>query len=296
MPFDVVLPSVLFFLTAASVYLYPRLETRVKAVLEERKFRMRDVLFLVVIMGIAVTAFVFVPSEAIMIVFLVFFSLALFTFVYSATLKWYFAWVLPAVFLLLYVFFWGTLQMDVFAAVFAVFVSVYLGTLFEWKTVAVFAGLLTIMDVIQVFGTGFMQASAFKMRDLWLPVMISVPSFPYQNLMTPKIDFMALGLGDFFLSGLLAIQTAKKYGRKFAYISIAFIAGAFLIFGALQLKYFELWLFEFLKSYPVEEAIEMASGKAAMPATVFILCGWLVALGVRYIYSSLTTKRSLGEE
>jgi presenilin-like A22 family membrane protease len=280
MPFDIAFPSILFFLTALSVFLYPKLEPKIKVLLEERKFRMRDVALLVVVMGLAVSVLVVIPDYAIMAIFLFLYSMALFVFVYSAMPKWYIALILPAIFLLLYFFFWDIPQMDLFAAIFVVFVSVYVGTLFEWKTVTVFAGLLTIMDIIQVFGTRFMVVSGTKMMDLKLPVVITVPSFPYQGL-------MALGLGDFFLSCLLAIQTAKKYGRRFGYISIAFIAGAFLIFGALQ-----IWYFETLKQwYSVEEA----ASKAAMPATVFIVCGWLIALGARHIYNSLTAKKTLGE-
>jgi len=284
MPFDIVLPSVLFFLTVASVSLYPKLETRIKVLLEERKFRVRDVALLVIVMSLAITVFVFIPEYAIMAVFLIFYSLALFVFVYSATLRWHVALVLPAIFLLLYFFFWGIPQMDLFAAIFIVFVSVYVGTLFEWKTLAVFAGLLTIMDVIQVFGTKFMITSSAKMIGLNLPIAIEVPSFPYQDLTTPGIDLMVLGLGDFFLSSLFTIQAAKKYGRRFGYVSIGFIAGAFLIFEALQ-----LWYFGLLKQwYPLEEA----AAKSAMPATVFIVCGWLIALGARYIYNWLTVKKT----
>jgi len=298
MPFDIVLPSVLFFITVASAYLSPKLETKIKALLEERKFRMRDVVLLVLIMGVAITVIAFAPNEAILVFFLLFYSVAMFTFVYSVVEKWHVALMLPAVFLLLYFFFWGTPQMDIIAAIFIIFVSVYLATLFEWKTLAVFAGLLTIMDIIHVFGTGFMVVSSIKMvRDLQLPIMIKVPSFPYQNLMIPGTDFMGLGLGDFFLCGLLSIQAIKKYGRRFGYIAIAFIAAAFLIFEAVQLWYFELWFSEFLnQAYPIEEAATMAGTKAAMPATIFIVCGWLVALGARYVYNSLFTKKSYGEK
>jgi len=282
MLFDISVPSVLFLLTAASVFLYPKLETKIKALVEERKFRMRDVASLIIFMGIAVSVLVFVPAYAIQAFFLLFYSLALFVFVYSAMpKKWYIAPILPAIFLLLYFFFWGIPQMDIFAAVFVVFVSVYIATFFEWKTLAVFAGLLTVLDVVQVFGTRFMVGYGEKVMKLALPAAIEIPLFPYLGLMT-------LGLGDFLLSGLLAIQTSRKYGRRFGYISVAFIAGAFLIFEALQ-----LWYFELLKqSYTPQEA----ALRAAMPATVFIVSGWLAALGVRYIYNRLTAKKAVGEQ
>jgi hypothetical protein len=241
---------------------------------------MRDVVLLVVLMGAAVTVMVFIPAYAILAVFLLFYSLALFTFTYTATSKWYIALITPAIFLILYFFFWGVPQMDIFAAIFVIFVSAYIGASFEWKTVTVFAALITIMDVIQVFITRFMVTSVQKITDLALPVLIRLPTFPYTGS-------MGLGLGDFFLAGLLAIQTAKKYGKKFGYVSTAIIAGVFLVFQA-----FQLWYFELLKqSLPAEEA----SIRAAMPATVFIVSGWLVALGTRYLYNQLTNKKSTGE-
>jgi len=290
MPFDILLPSALFFLTAAAVFLYPKLEAKVKLILEEKKFSIRDVVVLVVVMGIAVTVLVVIPDYAILALFLIFYSMMLFLSTYIVTSKWYIGLLFPAIFLALYFVFWNTprtdvsvlIFMDIFAAIFVIFASVYMGTLFGWETIAVFAGLLTIMDIIQVLVTGFMVESSKKIVGLKLPVMIFVPTFPYQSF------GMLLGLGDIMLSSLLTIQTAKKYGRRFGYVSIVFIACAFLIFGA-----FQLWYFELLKQwYSAEEA----ASKSAMPATVFIVCGWLVALGARYLYNRLTTKKSLSEE
>jgi len=275
MPFDIVLPSALFFLTAAAVFLYPKLETKVKSILEDKKFSIRDVVVLVVVMGIAVTVIVIIPSEAIRILFLIFYSMMLFFSAYMVLPRWYIGLLLPAAFLILYFVFWNTprtdasvlIFMDVFAVIFVVFASVYMGTLFGWETIAVFAGLLTVMDVIQVLVTGFMVESSKKMLSLNLPVMIFVPTFPYQSA------GMILGLGDILLSSLLTIQTARKYGRKFGYVSIAFIAAAFLIFEVLMFYYMT----------------------GAMPATVFIVCGWLASLGARYLYNLLAAKKTVGE-
>ena len=275
MPFDILLPSALFLLTAAAVFLYPKLETKVKSILEDKKFSIRDVVVLVVVMGIAVTVIVIIPSEAIRILFLIFYSMMLFFSAYMVLPRWYIGLLLPAAFLILYFVFWNTprtdasvlIFMDVFAVIFVVFASVYMGTLFGWETIAVFAGLLTVMDVIQVLVTGFMVESSKKMLSLNLPVMIFVPTFPYQSA------GMILGLGDILLSSLLTIQTARKYGRKFGYVSIAFIAAAFLIFEVLMFYYMT----------------------GAMPATVFIVCGWLASLGARYLYNLLAAKKTVGE-
>jgi len=276
MPFDVLLPSVLFFLTAVVVFLYPKFEAKVKSVLEERKFSIWHVVVLVVVMGVAVTVLVVIPAYAIMILFLIFYSLMLFLLIYVVAPKWYISLLLPVIFVALYFIFWNAppanmfvlLFMDVFAAVFVVLASVYMGALFSWETIAVFAGLLTIMDTIQVLVTGFMVEYGEKMVGLKLPVTIFSPTFPLQS------SGILLGLGDFLLSNLLAVQTARKYGKKFGYISIVFIAVAFLIFESLMF-YYKI---------------------GAMPATVFIVCGWLVALGARYVYNSLFTKKSHGEK
>jgi hypothetical protein len=276
MPFDIVLPSVLFFLTAAAVFLYPKLEIKVKSILEERKFSIRDVVVLVVFMGIAVTAFVIIPDYVILALFLIVYCMMLFLSTYIVTSKWYLGLLLPSAFFILYFVLWNAphtdvsvlIFMDVFAAVLVVFASVYMGTLFGWETVAVFAGLITVMDVIQVLVTGFMVESATKIQGLKLPVMIFVPTFPLQS------SGVLLGLGDFLLPSLLTIQTARKYGRKFGYVTIVFIAASFLVF--------EFLMFHFRMG--------------AMPATVFIDCGWLAALGARYLYNSLTSKKALGEK
>jgi hypothetical protein len=78
--------------------------------------------------------------------------------------------------------------------------------------------------------------------------------------LTPLIG---LGLGDLFLTGLLSIQTTKKYGRRFAMLSVVSIATVFGIVEAFMLTYFS---------------------HQALPATVMIFGGWVLAvtLGQRH--------------
>jgi hypothetical protein len=64
---------------------------------------------------------------------------------------------------------------------------------------------------------------------------------------------MSLGLGDFFFAGLLGIQTLKKFGKKFAVLSVIAIAVSFFIFEAWILSY----------------------QQAAFPGTLIIMTGWL---------------------
>ncbi len=98
--------------------------------------------------------------------------------------------------------------------------------------------------------------------ELRLPVMIILPTFPYME------GISALGLGDVFLSGLLSIQTAQKYGRKLGLASAITIAVASFIFQTVLLNF----------------------NVQAFPATVFIISGWLIALAAQSLYQSRRLK------
>jgi hypothetical protein len=255
MLFDIVLPSIITIITIAIVWLYAKLETKIKSLLEEKEFSIRDAVFLVIAMGAMITVIVFVPHQAIQVLFLISYAFVLFLITYIASDKWYFSLLPPIVFIALYFSpLWNNTLVNIFAIIFAVFISVYLGGLFSWATVLVFAALLTIMDIIQVFLTGFMGAAAGKFGMLQLPVMIHVATFPREG-------GIVLGLGDIFLAGLLAIQTARKYNRKAGVISAFSIGFAFLVFEIGILNY------EFAGYFP---------------ATLVVVFGWLAAFGIVY--------------
>jgi hypothetical protein len=168
--------------------------------------------------------------------------------------RWYLAVLPPALFLLLYVFFRGTplwfpYFFNIFAITFAILITLYLASLFTWKIVFIFAGLLTVMDIILVFGTGTMGTAATTLFNLGLPIAVVLPRVPMQG----ALSFGGLGLGDFFFAGILATQTYKKFGEKTAVTSALVMAISLGIFYVIQL-YFEIMFF---------------------PATVSIICGWL---------------------
>ncbi|NIR87504.1 hypothetical protein GWO13_08075, partial [Candidatus Bathyarchaeota archaeon] len=124
---------------------------------------------------------------------------------------------------------------------------------------ALFVVLLTVMDIVHVLVTGYIVESAERLVGvLRLPVVIIIPTFPTLGLS------IVLGLGDIFLAGLLSIQTAKKYGKKFGFASIAAIAIVFLILNTVLLNYYS----------------------QAFPATVLVISGWLAALAARRLYQS----------
>ncbi|UCG36105.1 MAG: hypothetical protein JSV64_05640 [Candidatus Bathyarchaeota archaeon] len=258
------LPIVICAVTVATVWLFPKSQSRIKSLFEEREFRIREAVFLVIAMGVMVTIIVSIPQQifqTVQILFLAAYCFVLFLFTYIALEKWYFAILPSIVFTVLYISpLWNTLLINIFAIIFVVLISVYLGGLFSWKTVLAFTALLTIMDVIQVFATGFMGQSADRLVELNLPILIEVPTFPLNWWETS----IRLGLGDLFLSGLLAIQTAEKFKdlKESGVISAFSIAFAFFIFEIIvvNIGYYDYF-----------------------PATIVVVCGWLLGLGLIHL-------------
>ena len=214
---------------------------------------------MVAAISVMVTVLAFIPKlDIIKVFFLAVYSLVLFMFTYMVAPKWYLSIVSPAVFLFLYLFSWNEYFLNFFAVIFVIYVSTYLAALFTWKTVAGFAALLTLMDVVQVFVTGYMVTSSNNLMTLGLPAMISIPTFPSGF---PEARII-LGLGDVFLAGLLVTQTTRKFGKKFGYVTAAIMAAIFFVF--------EIVLLNFLPGH--------------FPATVMVVSGWLVAVGAKYLY------------
>jgi presenilin-like A22 family membrane protease len=320
MYFDVAMPIALFAITVVAMFLQGKLERRLRANFEEREFRVRDAVFLVVAISVTVSLIVFIPQAAIMTFFLLAYSMVLFTFVYvfsnlqkakirlfcggfslltfvAGTLslfafgtegtvvygalalyclsifalivlayeeervktneRWYLAVLPPALFICLYLFFnktpvWFPYLFNAYAITFATLIILYLGTLFTWKTAVIFAGLLTIMDIILVLVTGSMVSAAKHVSGLGLPMLVSIPTIPLIQTERGAL-YMSLGLGDFFFAGLLATQTFKKFGKNLAVLSAITMSVSFGIFETLLLNY-EL---------------------RAFPGTLMIICGWL---------------------
>jgi hypothetical protein len=210
-----------------------------------------------------------------------FFGLAVFCFgvaVYeekkpSLKERWYVAAQPPAIFVLLFVFFnvisnsgtaavWAPYLMDVFGLMFAILIILYLSSLFSWKTVGLFAVLLTAMDIILVIGTPAMVTAATSFTSLGLPVLVWLPNIPIIFSQTGEILFRGLGLGDFFFAGVLAVQTFNKFGRKTAFIAAIAMAAAFGIWEAFLLNILA-WL------DPI-----VGRNIGGFPGTVMIISGW----------------------
>jgi len=255
---DILLPSVLFLIAVATIFLYAKFEKKTSSLFGGTKFRIEHVVLLVAAIGIMVTILIFVPEIAMKVFFIFAYSTIMFLFTYLLAPKWYLAVPIPILFIILYLSpYWNIYLFNFFAIIFAVCISIYMGSLFTWKTTAAFVILLTIMDIIQVLITGHMITSAEKALELGLPVAIILPTFPYEG-------WTFLGLGDIFLFGLLSIQTTRKYGRNFGLASIVSITVVFLLLQTILLN----------------------TGVESFPATVLVISGWLTSLGARYLYKT----------
>jgi hypothetical protein len=184
--------------------------------------------------------------------------------------RWYLAVFPPTLFLSLYAFFsktsiWFPYILDIYGVIFAVLIILYIGSLFTWKTTLIFSVALTAVDIFLVLVTGSMISAARSVSALRLPVLIGVPVIPIVPV-EEGIQFMSLGLGDFFFAGLLAIQTWKKFGKKSAIISLVAMSLSFFIFETMLLTY----------------------GPTAFPGTLMIICGWLPIV----IWKALQTRKT----
>lgn len=328
MYFDIAMPLTLFAVTVIAVFLHGKTEKKLKTTLEEREFRIRDVVMLVAAISITVSVMVFVPQMAVMALFLFAYSMLLFIFTYvfsdfkkshaqlfctvfliisfaAATIsiltasslndalmygaiafccmlgfsfvallyenertrmheRWYLAVLPPALFIILYAFYsqtpiWFPYLLSLYGVVFAILIILYLGSLFTWKTTLIFVALLTVVDIILVLVTKSMVSAATHVAGLRLPVLVVVPTVPQIT----KIWGMSLGLGDFFFAGLIAIQSLKKFGKRFALLSIVAMTASFFVFETLMLN----------------------AELSAFPGTLMIICGWMPLIFLKYIHS-----------
>jgi hypothetical protein len=210
-------------------------------------------------------------SLILMALFLFAYSTLLFTFGYIFSRnRWYVGIIAPAIFILLYVFFrdsyvWTYYLSNIIGVVFAILITLYLASLFTWRTTAVFGALITGMDIVLVLITGTMVEAANAARGLSLPMLVSAPLLP--PIVTGNgMLLMSLGLGDFFFAGLLAIQSYKKYGGPFAFLSIIGMTVSFFVF----------------------EAFILTLNVRAFPGTLMIICGWIPLI----LYKILRNKKS----
>jgi hypothetical protein len=340
---DIAMPTALLIVVTVAMLLNKRVEEKLKSTIEEKEFKTRDIILLVVFIAVIVSAIAYIslinPGAVFQNILLVFFlssyTILLFTFSYvfsnitktraqmlsvgfgvaslvagsacllgpfqdsytiyrvaaffglaifcfatvvyeqqksSSKEKWYVAVQPPAIFVLLFVFFnfihnsgtaavWTPYLMDVFGLTFAILIILYLSSMFSWKTVGLFAVLLTTMDIILVIGTGTMVQAATQFTGLGLPVLVYLPNVPLM-FRNGLILSRGLGLGDFFFAGVLAVQTFNKFGKKTAFIAVVAMAVAFGIWEAF-LPEILAWL------QPI-----VGRNIGGFPGTLMIISGW----------------------
>jgi hypothetical protein len=341
---DVAMPIALFVVVAVAMFLNRKVEGKLMATVEEREFKTRDIILLVVFMAIVISVIAYssmvAPEQVFQNVFLIIFlgsyTMLLFTFSYifsnltkkraqlislgfalvgvimgllslsgplndslsviragaffglaafcfgtivyeqkktDPKARWYVAAQPPAVFVLLFLLFnvfyggtlnlWNPLLMDVFGFTFAILIILYLSSLFSWKTVGLFAVLLTIMDIILVIVTPVMVTTATTFTKIGLPVLVYLPNVPFvYSSTTGAMLSRGLGLGDFFFAGVLAVQTYNKFGKRTAIAAVAAEAVAFGIWEA------------FLRD--ILNYLNPIVGRdiGGFPGTLMILSGW----------------------
>ncbi|MEM1586055.1 MAG: hypothetical protein QXX99_03795 [Candidatus Bathyarchaeia archaeon] len=256
------LPISLFTIIALSILLHRRVAERAKEIFGERKISIREVIIIVIFMGILVTIIGLIPSYAIQILFIAALSYTLLIYTYLFSRKVIVSVIPPIMFIAAFLFLnyflvenilVVILIIDIFSVIFAIIVTTLIGPLFSWKVIMVFAALLTAMDVIHVFMTGHMVEAAGKVTSLYLPLVLLLPRLPSLR------GFTVLGLGDIFLSGLLSTYVASRYNPKVGLLTAASISIVFLAF--------DIIVFNFVPSI------------RAFPATLLVLVGWLLGMG-----------------
>jgi hypothetical protein len=137
----------------------------------------------------------------------------------------------------------------------------YLSSIFTWKTVTIFAVLITVWDIISIIFTPVMIGAAKQFTGLGLPTIVYLPNIP---IITSQggLAFRGLGLGDFFFAGVLAVQTFNKFGKRTAFIAIVAMAIAFGIWEAFLGDIIK-WLL------PI-----VGRNIGGFPGTVMIISGW----------------------
>ncbi|MEM2961179.1 MAG: hypothetical protein QXU67_06200 [Candidatus Bathyarchaeia archaeon] len=251
MEIDLILPIVLFMIISLAVLLHGKVGNRVGKILGDKKIGTQEIIFMVLFISVIITLTTMMPKYTIQVLFIVAFSYTLLIFTYLLSKKILLAIIPPIIFVAIYILIKDIFVTNILAAIFAVVTITLLNSLFTWRTALIFATLITVADIIQVFVTGHMIEAASKMVSLNLPIALILPTFP-------SVGSVMLGLGDVLLSGLLAAQTTSKYNIKAGFLTAAAISIFLLLFEAI--------IFNFK---PIIQGF---------PATVIVISGWFIGV------------------
>jgi hypothetical protein len=68
--FDLLLPTAIFIVVVAAVFLHQKLERKIKPLFEEKKLGTREATLMALAMGFMVTVIAFLPSQAVQILYI----------------------------------------------------------------------------------------------------------------------------------------------------------------------------------------------------------------------------------
>ncbi len=254
MSVEVSIPISIVLFSFVVLLLYFRFEERTRDVLGGETFRLRDALLLALIISVTIIVWVFLPALVLPFVTILFssFVVALTTYIFSQ--KRLLSALTAVFFVLLYLFFWNIFTLNVSAFYLAIGASIILNSLLDWKTGWIFVGSISVMDFIHVFYTKAMVEVAAKAERMALPLLMILPS--------PLLHgYVVIGVGDFLIASLIVVQTAKKFGRKKGFLCILFLFVASVVMGFVAYSY-----------------------RSPLPATVFLISGWIAFLVFQKVY------------
>lgn len=246
MQVDLVLPTLSFVFLNLLLWTYPRVKPRLRRFMEEGELRIKDAIGLVLILAVVVAILAITPASLLMLLSLagIGFVLNLTSLIFTGN-RWI-SLILPIIFYLCFFFFWNLGLLNLFALILALGTSLILSSVFPWKSSIIFVALLSIIDIIHVFGTEMMVEVGQKGISLGLPIMLLLPAYPAEG-------YLGFGLGDLFVAGLLSVKNWERFGRKAGLITSIHIS----IFIGLLMPFLDLF--------------------GVLPATVFIFAGWLTS-------------------
>lgn len=266
MEVNLLLPILLFIITTTSILMYSRVAEKSKKIFEGKKIGICEAIFIVAFIGLLVMVIGLIPSYAIQILFITALSYILFIFTHLFLRRVIVSIIPPIIFIASFLILNFLLMenilaviliIDIFSATFTIISVTLISPLFSWRTMIIFAALLTIMDFIHVFITGSMVEAAGKVVSLNLPLILLLPSLPSLKRLT------ILGLGDMFLAGLLSTHMASRYGSKAGLLTAFSISIVFFIFDMV--------------------ASNFVLHFRAFPATLLVLLGFFTGMSL-YIF------------
>ena len=246
MQIDLILPTISLVFLNVVVWAYPRVEPRLKRFMEGGEFTVKDALGLAVVLAVAIAVLALSPSALLLVLSMIGIGFVLNLTSLIVTGNRWVSVILPSIFYICFFFFWNLKLLNIFAIILAFGASLILAGAFSWRSSLAFIAILTLIDVIHVFGTKMMVEVGQKGVQLGLPLMLLLPAYPAKG-------YLGFGLGDLFVASLITIRNWEKFGGRAGFVTSVHIA----LFLGLMI--------------PIVERF------GALPATVFISAGWITS-------------------